>query len=138
MKLFRLTCVVLLFIAHASAQKVLLMGVKHPDQCKKITEPLIADLNAIPFPRDWKIVVACTQTMWNEIQQQADASATHTAFTSLAGHMTVLNGTIYTHSGLFLEGSGLPFPRSVLQHELGLIRCQCKDEEKADKAGGAH
>jgi hypothetical protein len=65
MDLFRLTCVVLLFITHASAQKVLLMGVKHPDQCKKITEPLIADLNAVPFPQDWKIVVACTQTMWN-------------------------------------------------------------------------
>ena len=80
-------------------------------------------------------VVACNPTAWEELQRNADASGTSTAFTNVRGHITILNGTIYLQS-LPLRGTTHRTPRMVLEHEYGHLVFQCGDEGKADRAVG--
>lgn len=135
---FRLRCILLLSVVLSSTvhgQKIFVVGVSRPDTCAFATRPLIQDLNGVGFPKDWTIVVACNPTAWEELQRKADAFGTSTAFTNVRGNITILNGTIYLQS-LPLSGTTHRTPRMVLKHEYGHLVCQCRDEGKADSAGG--
>jgi hypothetical protein len=134
--LFRLKCILTLWLSLlASAQRVLVAGVKHPADCEFATAPLIKDLRGIGFPRDWTIVVACNPIMWQKLQRKGNAFGTHTAYTNLAGRVTVVNAEIYRES-LPLRGSTHSTPKLVLEHEHGHVVCQCNDEAEADRAAG--
>jgi len=116
------------------AQKIVVVGVHTADMCAFATKPLIRDLKGIGFPKDWTIVVACTPDVWERLRRKGDAFNTVTAFTYVESRNTVLNGAIYQQS-LPLQGTVHLTPRSVLEHELGHILCNCDDEAKADNEG---
>jgi len=120
-----------LFVTPANAQKVFVAGTKTVAECEYAVRPLVSDVDAIGFPSDWTFVVACTPDMWDYFRDRADARATQTAFTNLAGRITVVNGAIYLQP-LPLRGTLHRTPRSVLQHERGHLFCNCGDEWKAD------
>lgn len=133
---FRLGSILLVSIALSGmlqAQKIVVLGVPTAEMCTVATKPLLEDLKGIDFPKDWTIAVACTPAIWERLQRKRDDFNTVTAFTNLKGRLTVLNGTIYLEAGP-LRGTSHWTPRSVLQHELGHILCNCSDEAKADKA----
>jgi len=130
--LLRVLSILSLSAASADAQKVFVAGTKTVAQCDYAVRPLVSDLNAIGFPRDWTFVVACTPSMWDQLRAKADASATQTAFTNMAGRITVVNGAIYSEP-LPLRGTAHHTPRIVLQHERGHILCDCGDEREADR-----
>ena len=92
------------------------------------------DLQIVPYPVDWTIIVACNQVAWKQVQQKADALQTNTAFTNLRDRITVINGDIYL-AVLPLPGAHRN-PKIILQHEAGHIICNCDNEDMADVAGG--
>ena len=116
------------------AQKLFVAGVKRAADCEFATKPLIADLQAVRYPHDWIIVVACNDIVWQRLQRKADAQGTDTAFTYLEHGITVLNGLMYLEMPP-LRGSVHASPRLVLKHEYGHILCKCRDEIMADRAG---
>ncbi len=118
-----------------SAQHVFIAGVDRPSKCQFATRPLLDDLQMTEFPRNWTIIVACNQLVWEQLQRRAEAKATHTAFTNLQRRITILNGEIYRNS-LPLAGTAHRTPRLVLLHERGHIVCGCEDEWNADRAVG--
>ena len=132
---FRVVCILTLFAACVQAQQVFVAGSKTVVGCGYAVRPLVADLNAVRFPSDWTVVVACTPTMWSYLQAKADAGETATAFTNLRGRVTVVNGAIYLETPP-LHGTPHRTPRTVLQHERGHILCRCSDEQKADSLSG--
>jgi len=134
--LLRVFAILALFVASTDAQKIFVAGSRTVAECGYAVRPLIADLNAIRFPSDWTVVLACTPVVWNHLQIKADARGTLTAFTNLDGRVTVVNGAIYLEQ-LPLHGTTHRTPRTVLQHERGHILCRCGDERKADSFSGA-
>jgi hypothetical protein len=117
------------------AQHILVAGVKQAADCHFAVAPLIEDLNGIGFPEDWTIVVACTPVMWEQLRRKGDGFRTNTAFTNLAGRLTVVNAEIYRES-LPLRGTTHWSPKLVLEHEHGHVVCRCNDERRADRAAG--
>jgi hypothetical protein len=114
------------------AQKILVAGAKRVASCDFATRPLLRDLRGLDYPRDWTIVVACNQVVWDELRQKADALQTETAFTNLEHRLTVVNGEIFRET-LPLSRSAHGTPLLVLKHEAGHIRCKCADENAADQ-----
>ena len=135
--LFRVACILTLLVASVQAQQIFVAGVKTVVGCNFAVRPLIADLHAVRFPNDWIIILACTPSAWNYLQTKADARDTHTAFTNLRAHITVVNAAIYLEA-LPLRYTAHRTPRSVLEHERGHILCRCSDEQKADSWSGAN
>jgi hypothetical protein len=84
------------------------------------------------FPKDWRVIIACNQKDWERIQHGVTLSPYHarTAFTSLKKRTTAVNLRIFDA----VYNGGNP-PMSVLHHEVGHIRCQCSNEDEADKQG---
>lgn len=130
--LFRVTCILTLFVAAGQAQKIVVAGLKTAAQCDYAVRPLAADLHTVVFPNDWTIVLACTPGAWSYLQAKADARGTNTAFTNLRGRVTVVNAAIYSKIPP-LQSTVHRTPRTVLQHERGHILCHCEDEHKADE-----
>ena len=132
----RLVCILLLSMLPSSmqAQRILVVGVRQRTECEFATRPLQADLRKVSFPKDWTLLVACNSVAWQNLRRRADALQTNTAFTNMAGHLTVLNGAIYRDMPP-LRGTAFLTPSGVLKHELGHIVCACNDEFQADRAG---
>lgn len=84
------------------------------------------------FPEQWRIIIACNETDWERIQHGVKLSPYHakTAFTSLKQKTTAVNLRIFDVA----YSKGNP-AINVLRHEVGHIRCQCSDEDEADKQG---
>ena len=133
--LLRVFAILALFVTSTNAQTIFAAGSRSLSDCGYAVRPLLADLNAIRFPSDWTIVVACTPAVWNYLQIKADARRTRTAFTNLDSRITVVNGAIYLEQPP-LHGTAHRTPRTVLQHERGHILCRCGDEGKADSFSG--
>lgn len=55
-------------LGSASAQKIQVASVNKASDCELATHPLLADLPAVGFPKDWTIVVACNQEVWRLLQ----------------------------------------------------------------------
>lgn len=87
------------------------------------------------FPKDWRVIIVCNEKDWERIQHGVTLSPYHagTAFTSLKKKTTAVYLRIFdaVYSG------GNP-PMNVLHHEVGHIRCQCFNEDEADKQGHTH
>ena len=130
--LLRVLSILTVLATPATGQKVFVAGTKTVAECDYAVRPLVSDVIAVGFPRDWSLVVACTPAMWEHLRARADARATQTAFTNLAGRITVVNGAIYLEP-LPLRGTVHRTPRIVLQHERGHIFCNCGEEWKADR-----
>ena len=94
----------------------------------------VQTINALPvaYPKDWTIVIACSDGTWNYLQRKADAVDTHHAFTNYAGKMTVVRGSI------FLNPEMGRTPAFILLHELGHIDCACNDESRAERFAQQH
>ena len=114
------------------AQQVLAAGVEDAKACEFALRPLLADLQSLHYPHDWRIIVACNRPTWARLQGKFDAGLTRTAFTNVRGRITVLNGEIYCET-LPLTGTIHRNPKLVLKHELGHILCRCESEQEADR-----
>ena len=136
---YRLSCILLFFMlpVAAPAQKILVAGVKKVADCEFAVRPLRAGLRTVPFPKDWTLVLACNQIVWEKLQRLADAFQTNTGFTNVQGRITVINARIYLEMPP-LSGTTYPTPNLILQHEYGHIVCRCNDEWKADRAAGLY
>jgi hypothetical protein len=88
----------------------------------------VQTINSLPtaYPKDWSIVVACSDSDWKYLQRKGDAFDTNHAFTNLKGKMTVVRGDVLLNPPM-----GRP-AKLILLHELGHITCQCGDEDKAE------
>ncbi len=114
------------------AQQVFAAGVKDVEACEFALRPLLADLQSIRYPHDWRIIVACNGPTWARLQGKFDAGLTRTAFTNVKWRITILNGEIYCEP-LPLTGTRHRNPRLVLKHELGHVLCKCESEQEADR-----
>jgi len=87
------------------------------------------------FPSDWRVIIACNQNDWERIQHGVTLSPYHakTAFTSLRKRTTAVYLRIF--DTVYNEGNPA---MNVLHHEVGHIRCQCSNEDEADKQGKSH
>jgi len=93
---------------------------------------VIALIQEAGFPKQWLVIIACNDRDWKRIQNGARLSPYHekTAFTSLKKKTTVVNLKVFDSAA----NMGY-LPMNVLHHEVGHIRCQCADEEEAEKQG---
>jgi hypothetical protein len=80
----------------------------------------------IAYPKDWTVVVACSDSDWQYLQCKADAMGTKHAFTNVKGRTTVIRGEMLLNP---LIGRSV---RLILLHELGHIACQCGNEDTAE------
>ena len=103
---------------------ITLVGVHKQSECADQLAALQAELQYLQYPDGWRIYVACNQIAWNELWRKADGPPTDTAFSSLNGHYTVLNGAIFRD----LRNEY----RRTIAHELGHIVCGCHDEAVAN------
>jgi len=95
----------------------------------------ISIIQQVGFPKEWLVLIACNDEDWEHIKQGTKLSPYHakTAFTSLKKRTTVVKLAIFDA----VYNMGNP-PWNVLLHEVGHIRCQCSDEDEADKLGHTH
>ena len=81
-------------------------------------------ISEVPFPEDWRVVLACDAPTWDYLRRKADALETRTAFTNLRGRITVVNWELFARPNVVRPA------KRVLWHELGHIRCGCRDENR--------
>ena len=123
--LIRLGCSIpLLFLAsHVHALSVLTTNKICPVQAVAVET-----INSIPtaYPKDWTIVVTCSDGDWLFLQRKADAMQTDHAFTNLKAKITVIRGDVFLNPPQFRPA------RLILLHELGHIACRCGNEDRAE------
>jgi hypothetical protein len=129
--LFRLLCSIpLLFVgSHGYAIKLLTTN--------KICRPQTAaveTVRALPaeYPKNWTLVIACSENDWQSLRRKADAMQTNNAFTNLEHRITIIHGQI------FLDPPQFRPAQLILLHELGHISCQCDNEDKAEDWAREH
>jgi hypothetical protein len=88
----------------------------------------VQTINHLPtaYPRDWTVVIACSDSDWHYLQRRADALGTRDAFTNIKGKTTFIRGELFSNPPI-----GRP-ARLVLLHELGHITCRCGNEDMAE------
>jgi hypothetical protein len=92
----------------------------------------VTEVERVPFPQGWTVLVACNEVQWVILQRKADAQDTSYAFTNVKGRITVVRGA------MFLRGVTPRTAHRVLLHEIGHIRCDCDDEAKAEAWAAAY
>lgn len=105
--------------------QIVLDGARKAGDCKQEGSLLFSELHLFRFPPGWRVAIVCTPVRWEQILQQRDLDYRTRAFTNLESRLTVLNGDIFRE-----------FPsnyRHIIAHELGHVRCQCKEEDRADQ-----
>jgi hypothetical protein len=112
------------------AVKVSVLNAK-PGQCPAVT-PLVADLDAVKFPSDWTVYVACDSGTWQDVLRKADITQTDAALTVRRQKLTILNSSMYSPSFSF-ERYMQKTTQGVLRHELGHITCNTGREDVADR-----
>ena len=130
-KLQRLSCILTLLIAAIPASAANVFTTSKSCAALPIAVQTINQLPAA-YPKDWTIVIACSDAEWNFLQRKADAFDTHHAFTNFKGKMTVVRGDIFLNPEMGRS------PAFILLHELGHIDCACNDENRADKFADQH
>lgn len=98
-------------------------------------EHAISFIQQAGFPKDWRIIIACNEKDWERIRDGAKLTPYHSkmAFTSLKKRTTAVNAAVF--DAVYSMGYS---PMTVLHHEVGHIRCQCSDEDEADRQGHTH
>jgi hypothetical protein len=116
-KLLCATAVLLIFIGLPDLAGAAVRVVT-ASRCDPYAEAVKQGLAALPAPpRDWTVVVFCTQPEWDAVRRRADAFRTNTAFTNAEAAYTYLNGPLLATRPVEL--------RRVLQHEREHVRCRC-------------
>ena len=119
-----------LVLTQAHAVKISVLNAKAA-QCPAVA-PLVADLNAVQFPSDWTVYVACDSGSWQDVLRKADITQTDAALTVRKQKLTILNSSMYSPSFSF-EQYVQKTTRGVLRHELGHITCNTGKENVADR-----
>ena len=102
-----------------------------PDRCPALAL-MMADLNAVQFPADWTVYVACDAETWQRIKQRVGGMNTDAALTDRQHKFTFVNGMMY--NALFsFAGYVQKTPERILRHELGHITCNTSSEDVADR-----
>ena len=96
------------------------------DKTCPAAKPAVTEIDRIPFPQGWTVVIACNEIQWDLLQRNADTQETKHAFTNLNGRVTVVRGA------MFLRPMATRPVHQVLLHEIGHIQCACNDESKAE------
>ena len=94
----------------------------------------VQTINRLPtaYPRDWTVVIVCSDSDWHYLQRKADALGTKDAFTNIKGKTTVIRGKLFLNPPISRPA------RLVLLHELGHITCQCGNEDRAENFAQKH
>lgn len=118
----------------ASAVTIYTAGAKDNKQCEFALQPLQEILASAPaYPRDWRIIVACTDTKWQDILTHYDAvGISNYAITIRQLHVTVIRGRIF--QDLCISSR----QRFVVLHELGHVILKTDSEDNADKYANDH
>lgn len=80
----------------------------------------------LPFPADWRFVVVNDVQFQDIIQGNGLTLNAHSAISSLKAHVTFIRVTY------LLQNSDATV-RPILAHELGHVRCGCRDEAVANQ-----
>jgi hypothetical protein len=102
-----------------------------PDRCPALA-PMMADVDAAPFPPDWTVYVACDAGTWQRIKQRVGGVNTDAALTDRQHKVTIVNGLLYNPMFSF-AGYVQKTPERILRHELGHITCNTSSENLADR-----
>jgi hypothetical protein len=124
-KFLWLSCIVSSLAAPAFATILYVAGVKTVESCAFATKPLLEIVTPLGYPRDWRIIIACTDGDWWDIVRHYDATISLSAFTIRDAKVTVINARIFREK--IYSG-----PQHTLRHELGHIVCNAKSEEVAE------
>lgn len=112
-------------VAAGRLVRIVLDGAHGAKDCKEEGALLFGELHLLRYPAGWRVAIICNSVRWEQIIQQRDLDHRTRAFTNLESQLTVLNGDIFHE-----------FPsnyRRIIAHELGHVRCRCRDEKVAEK-----
>src|SRR5262245_17687345 len=109
-------------------------GMNHTKECEFALKPLQEILVSVPaFPQDWRIIVACTDTKWQDILTHYDAvGISNYAITIQKRHVTVIRGRVFQDLCITSR------QRFIVLHELGHILQKTDSEDEADKFANEH
>ena len=104
------------------------------ESCQPTLSQVVDSLRQVSFPDEWTVIVACTDTAWSTaLMVNRATGASEMAVTNAAARWTLVNGAVWDR----MRNRSRYSPEMVLRHELGHIRCGCRDERRADQAGGS-
>src|SRR3954465_12464832 len=101
------------------------IGVKRAEDCGPALKALITELETLEYPADWQFKIACSPLLWDRVQRKVDRLDAPYAISELKHKITFFNGAVF-------RLARYKYRRSV-SHELGHIRCDCKDEDTAER-----
>ena len=110
--------------APAPPLQIKLFGATRVQDCANQLAALQEELKTLSYPAGWTLAITCTPSYWTNAVRSFRNVRSDTAFTHLPARLTVLNGAIFQQLR--------PAYRYVIAHELGHIRCDCDDEERAN------
>jgi hypothetical protein len=101
------------------------IGVKRAEDCGPALQAMVAELKTLEYPAEWRFKIACNPLLWDRVQRKIDRMDATFAISELKHKFTILNAAVFRLDRYVY--------RRTLSHELGHIRCGCKDEEVAEK-----
>jgi len=130
---FSLTMLALSAVASASVH-VSTYGASE-EHCQPAYNKFVDTVERVPFPDDWTVVVVCSDVAWQvALLATRSEGRTEMALTNRKHRWTLVNGAVWDP----LRNRSRYTPEMVLRHELGHILCECRDEERANEAGGVN
>lgn len=118
----------------ANSVTIYAAGVKSNNECEFALKPLQDILaTAPPFPQDWRIIVACTDGLWNDVLVHYDAlEISQYAITIQKLRLTIIRGRVFQDLCITSR------QRLVVLHELGHIALKTDDEDRANRFAKEH
>lgn len=101
------------------------IGVKRAEDCGPALIALQKELETLEYPPDWTFKIACTSLLWERVQRKADHPDAPFAISELKHRITFFNAAMFREARYVY--------RRTMRHELGHIRCGCKDEDIAER-----
>jgi hypothetical protein len=101
------------------------IGVKRAEDCAPAVAAVQVELETLDYPADWRFKIACTPLLWERVQRKSDHPEANFAISELKHKVTFFNAAVFREARYIY--------RRAMSHELGHIRCGCKDEETAEK-----
>jgi hypothetical protein len=101
------------------------IGVRRAEDCGPALIALQKELETLEYPQDWTFKIACTSLIWERVQRKADHPGAAFAISELKHKITFFNASVFREARVVY--------RRAMSHELGHIRCGCKNEDEAEK-----
>ena len=115
---------------NAPPPHITVYGTPNLNACNRSLTSLQYELRRLPYPRDWQVMLVCSETAWQSVVKSADVTNTQTAFTVRVRKLTVVNAAIFRKMRSFY--------RRTLSHEVGHVVCDCSSEDRAESIGNQY